>query len=260
MNVIEVKNLKYKYDEKYVIDDISFSLEKGEFVSFLGHNGSGKSTLLKILVGLISPSEGEVYIYGEKLEDKNIDKIREHIGIVFQNPDNQFIGVTVRDDIAFGLENMCVPQKEMDPIIEKYAVKVGMMDYLDKEPSALSGGQKQRVAIADALSMNLDIILFDEATAMLDPQGRKDIVSLIQEMKKANQDLTIIYVTHHMDEACLSDSIIVFNDGKIALKGTPDEVFFHEKELYDMGLDLPFVKKIEKEFKDNNLDLSLLKE
>lgn len=255
MNIIEVKNLSYSYenDDKKILDDISFSIKKGEYVTFIGCNGSGKSTLMKILMGLIEDYQGEVIINNLKLNEKNLIDIRKHIGIVFQNPDNQFIGATVRDDIAFGLENMCVPQKEMDPIILDYAKKVGMEEYLDKEPSALSGGQKQRVAIADALSMNLDIILLDEATAMLDPQGREEIVSLTHKMMKENKELTIVNVTHHMDEAFLSDRIIVLNKGKIVLDGTPKEVFAKQDLLYSIGLDLPFELKLKNALKVNKL-------
>ncbi len=251
-NVIEVKNLSYCYDndEKLILDNISFHIQKGEYVTFIGCNGSGKSTLMKILMGLIEIKKGNIYINNLLLNERNLLEIRKHIGIVFQNPDNQFIGATVKDDIAFGLENMCIKQKDMDPLIEEYAAKVGMIEYLDKEPSSLSGGQKQRVAIADALSMNLDIILLDEATAMLDPKGREEIVSLTHKMQKENENLTILNVTHHMEEAFLSDRIIVLNKGKIVLEGKPKDVFAKGDFLKSIGLDLPFSLKMENALKE----------
>lgn len=256
MNVIEVKNLSYAYEDEsgLVLDDISFNIKKGEFVSFIGCNGSGKSTLMKILVGLIEPTKGEIKIYDEILNDESVSKVRKHIGIVFQNPDNQFIGATVRDDIAFGLENLCVKQQDMDRIIEDYAKKVNMFEFLDKEPSSLSGGQKQRVAIADALSMNLDIILLDEATAMLDPKGREEIVSLIHKMSDENKELTVLNVTHHMEEALLSDRIIVLNKGKICFDAPPKEIFSKPRLLEELGLDLPFSYKINNALKKAGFD------
>ncbi len=263
MNIIDVKNLCYTYDsnnEKSVFDNLSFSIKKGEYVTFIGRNGSGKSTLMKLLMGLIESNKGSISIDGLEMNEDNIDKIRKHIGIVFQNPDNQFIGATVRDDIAFGLENMLIPSKEMDPLIEEYASKVGMLEYLDKEPSALSGGQKQRVAIADALSMKLDIILLDEATAMLDPKGREEIISLIHKMRKENPSLTIISVTHHMNEAMLSDRIIVLDKGKIVLDDIPDNIFKNKDLLLKLGLGLPFKYRLKEALKEAYLDENLFEE
>lgn len=263
MNIIEVKNLCYTYDnnnEKGIFEDLSFSIRKGEYTTFIGRNGSGKSTLMKILMGLIEANKGFILINGLEMNDDNIDEIRKHIGIVFQNPDNQFIGATVRDDIAFGLENILIPSKEMDPIIEEYASKVGMKEYLDKEPSALSGGQKQRVAIADALSMKLDIILLDEATAMLDPKGREEIITLIHKMREENPNLTILSVTHHMNEAMLSDRIIVLDKGKIVLDGKPNEIYKNKDLIYSLGLDLPFKYKLKEALKEASLDENMLED
>ena len=265
MYSLEVNNLNYAYQKEdvanssFLLKDLSFKIKKGEYVTFIGHNGSGKSTLMKLLVSLLEPSSGEIKIMGEVVNNKTIDKLRKNIGIVFQNPDNQFIGATVKDDIAFGLENNRVSRELMDPIIEEYAKKVGMDKYLDKEPSSLSGGQKQRVAIAGALCMKPSILLLDEATAMLDPKGRKEIVELTHLMKKENPDMTIISVTHHMDEAFLSDRVIVLNKGEILLDGSPFEVFKNKEVLKNIGLDLPFLMKlkyslIEKGYKINEDD------
>ena len=256
MYSLEVNNLNYAYqkeehnDSYLILKNLSFKIKKGEYVTFIGHNGSGKSTLMKLLVSLLEPTSGEIKIMDEVVTNKNVDRLRKNIGIVFQNPDNQFIGATVRDDIAFGLENNLVPTIEMDPIINEYAKKVGMDKYLDKEPSSLSGGQKQRVAIAGALCMRPSILLLDEATAMLDPKGRKEIVELTHIMKKENPDMTIISVTHHMDEAFLSDRIIVLNKGEILLDDTPINVYKNKELLLKIGLDLPFIMKLKSSLKE----------
>lgn len=249
MYSLEVENLNYSYqknddESSLILDNLSFKIEKGEYVTFIGHNGSGKSTLMKLLVGLLEPNSGSIKIMNEVFNVDTMDSLKKRIGIVFQNPDNQFIGATVRDDIAFGLENNLVKQEEMDPIILEYSKKVGMDKYLDKEPSSLSGGQKQRVAIAGALCMKPDILLLDEATAMLDPKGRKEIIELVHLMKKENPNMTIISVTHHMDEAFRSDRIIVLNEGKIILDDTPINVFKNKDLILKIGLDLPFMMKL----------------
>ena len=262
MKAIDVKNLSYAYSKEgdnpvCILNDLSFSINKGEYVSIIGHNGSGKSTLMKLLIGLFEPLSGEIYIIEEKMDEKSIDRLRLNLGIVFQNPDNQFIGATVKDDIAFGLENHCVPHLEMDPIILEYAKKVGMDKYLDKEPSALSGGQKQRVALASALCMKPNILLLDEATAMLDPKGRREIIDLAHKMKKDNPDMTIISVTHHMDEAYLSDRVIVLNKGQILLDNTPEKVFENEEVIKRIGLDLPFNIALNKALKNASFDIEI---
>jgi len=262
VKAIDVKNLSYAYSKEgdnpvCILNDLSFSINKGEYVSIIGHNGSGKSTLMKLLIGLFEPLSGEIYIMEEKMDEKSIDRLRLNLGIVFQNPDNQFIGATVKDDIAFGLENHCVPHLEMDPIILEYAKKVGMDKYLDKEPSALSGGQKQRVALASALCMKPNILLLDEATAMLDPKGRREIIDLAHKMKKDNPDMTIISVTHHMDEAYLSDRVIVLNKGQILLDNTPEKVFENEEVIKRIGLDLPFNIALNKALKNASFDIEI---
>ena len=244
MNLIEVKNLSYSYDGKVnVVNDVSFDVSNGKYISIIGHNGSGKSTIAKLLIGLLETKQGSIKAFGLELSRKTVREIRSHIGIVFQNPDNQFIGSTVRDDIAFGLENRQVKHEDMDDIIDEFAKKVNMSAYLDKEPENLSGGQKQRVAIAGILAMKPDVIIFDEATSMLDPKGKREIHETIVNMRKENPNLTLISITHDLEEAFSSDEILVMNKGKIAFRGTPKEILEHKKELEDIGLDLPFKTK-----------------
>ena len=242
MNKIEVKNLSFSYKkDEPVLKHISFSIREGSYVSIVGHNGSGKSTLARLLIGLLAPNDGEIYICEELVTSKNIRSLRSKIGLVFQNPDNQFIGATVEDDIAFGLENRQVPREKMKEIIKTFAKRVGMDDFLTNEPSHLSGGQKQRVAIAGALSLEPEIIIFDEATSMLDPKGKSDIKWLIEEMRKDNPNLTILSITHDVEEAFLSDQVLVLNKGEIAFKGKPEEVFKNRFALESLHLEMPFV-------------------
>lgn len=242
---LQVKNISYSYDKEVdVIRDVSLNIEKGKYASVIGHNGSGKSTFAKLICGLLQAKSGDILIFDQLLNENNIDLIRKRLGIVFQNPDNQFIGASVRDDIAFGLENRQVDPAKMDSIIDEFAAKVGMSDFLDKEPTNLSGGQKQRVAIAGVLAMNPDLIVLDEATAMLDPRGKREIGQIVAKMKKENPDLTIISVTHDIEDTLNSDEIIVFNEGKIFLTGTPSQVYKHAEELVSIKLDLPLIEKI----------------
>lgn len=240
-----VKKLTYSYDkEKDVVNDISLNVKKGSYVSVIGHNGSGKSTFAKLIAGLLEAQEGEIYIFDQRLNEQNLAAIRMDLGIVFQNPDNQFIGSTVRDDIAFGLENRQVPSEKMDDIIDHFASEVGMSEFLDKEPTNLSGGQKQRVAIAGVLALNPKIVILDEATAMLDPKGKREIGEIVKAMKKDNPDLTVISITHDIEETLTSDEIIVFSDGRIILQGTPEEVYEHAEQLHAISLDLPFMYRL----------------
>ncbi len=258
LNAVEVRNLSFSYDpqaKNKTIDRVSFSIPSGSYTTVIGHNGSGKSTIAKLLLGLLEKAEGEIFIDGLELNLENLREIRGKIGIVFQNPDNQFIGSTVRDDIAFGLENHCVPQREMDGIIEKFAARVNMSDFLNSEPTKLSGGQKQRVAIAAVLAMRHDIIVFDEATSMLDPTGKREINNLIKELHK-DKRLTVISITHDIEEVAQSDNVLVVNKGKIALVGTPKEVFRNEKLMESMQLDIPFVYKVRNALRKKGIRVS----
>ena len=242
--IIELKNLSFEYNEGLkTIDNISFDIEKGSYTAILGHNGSGKSTIAKLLIGLLEKKDGEIIINHMPLNLENLYKIRSLIGIVFQNPDNQFIGATVRDDIAFGLENTCIEPEKMDDIINEYAKKVNMLEFLDHEPTKLSGGQKQRVAIAGILAMSPSIIILDEATSMLDPKGKKEINDLVRELNK-DRNMTIVSITHDIEEAALADKVILLSDGHVIDSGKPEEILLKEDLLKEMALDIPFSLKI----------------
>lgn len=255
MYAVTIKNLSYSYEQgRKVIDDVSLSIKKGSYVSLLGHNGSGKSTLAKLMIGLLPADSGTVTISDLELNDKNLTAIRNKAAIVFQNPDNQFIGITVEDDIAFSLENRNVEREEMKKLVIEYAEKVGMKEFLNKEPAYLSGGQKQRVAIADALVIRPEILILDEATCMLDPRGKADVLALIRKMKNENPDLTVISITHDVEEAFLSDEIILLEKGKVVEQSTPIELFSNEKLVKKYNLAIPFEvqirNKLEQEGKD----------
>lgn len=257
MNKIELKNISFSYsrDETEVVKHVSFKVREGSYVSVVGHNGSGKSTLARLIIGLLAPNEGEIYIDDELLTNKSVRKFRQKIGLVFQNPDNQFIGATVEDDIAFGLENRRIPRKDMQEIINNYAKRVGMDLFLTKEPSRLSGGQKQRVAIAGALALNPEILILDEATSMLDPKGKSDIRGLINEMKKNNPNLTILSITHDVEEAFDSDEVLVLNKGELAYKGKPKEVFANRKVLESLNLEMPFIMDLKDKLSKEGINI-----
>lgn len=255
MGMIEVKNLNFSYDENSeTIDNVSFSMEKGTYTTIIGQNGSGKSTIAKLIAGLLEKKSGSIMIDGLELNLENLNQIRSKIGIVFQNPDNQFIGSTVRDDIAFGLENHCVAQEDMNDIIAANAKRVKMTKYLNQEPTRLSGGQKQRVAIAGVLAMKPDILIFDEATAMLDPQGKDEIKKVIMDLHHET-GLTILSITHDIDEVAASDAVIALNEGKVAMTGTPDQIFAQEEKLQEIQLDIPFSMKLEKKLAERGVEL-----
>jgi energy-coupling factor transport system ATP-binding protein len=251
---IKIKNLHFSYDQKNeAIKDVSLTINKGSWVAVVGPNGSGKSTLAKLLVGLLKADSGTIHVDEIFLNDENLTKIRKKIGIVFQNPDNQFVGVTVKHDIAFGLENQLVPQPEIVELVDKYAEVVGMKENLDKEPYQLSGGQKQRVAIAGALAMNQEIMIFDEATSMLDPEGTREITNFIVKLNEEYHK-TLITITHDLELARRADRVIVMNEGGIVMEGTPDEIFAHSEMLKNIDLDIPFGLKIyEKILQDETL-------
>lgn len=243
--IIKLENISYSYSESTIaLSNISLTINKGEDISIIGHNGSGKSTLGKIIVSLLKPKEGKLIFNDVEITDKNDSFIRDKVGIVFQNPDNQFVGVTVKDDIAFGLENKLIPHDKMDSIINEFASKTGVKELLDKEPGYLSGGQKQRVAIAGILAMLPDLIVLDEALAMLDPRGKKEISKLINDIKKDNPNLTIIRITHDLDEAFYSDRVILLNKGNLILDDTPINVFKNIKMLQELGLSVPFIVEL----------------
>ena len=244
MKIIDLKNVSFSYDENTIaVNNVSFSVEKGTYTTIIGHNGSGKSTIAKLLIGLLAYNSGNINIAGLNLELNNLNAIRKKVGIVFQNPDNQFIGATVRDDIAFGLENHCVLSSDMDKIINEYAKKVGMQDYLDFEPTKLSGGQKQRVAIAGVLAMSPELIIFDESTSMLDPQGKNEINELIKQLHNDKQ-MTILSITHDIEEVCKSDRVIVMHEGQVLMEGKPIDILVNHDKLISCDLDIPFAQKI----------------
>lgn len=258
--MIEVKNLSFSYNQKEeALKDVSFNIADHEWVSIIGHNGSGKSTIAKLLVGLLAPTAGTVSIDNIELTEKTVDKLRHKVGIVFQNPDNQFVGYNVKYDIAFGLENHKVERKEMISLIEEYTKKVDMFEYLEREPQTLSGGQKQRVAIAGILALNCDVIILDEATSMLDPEGTEDIINLIKELH-TKYNKTVITITHDLNLAQLSDRVIIMRLGEKIAEGKPEDIFKQRDLLKSSNLDMPFslqiideASKIEKLSNDEKL-------
>lgn len=253
--IIEINDLCFEYDEgEKTIDHISLSIEKGTYTTILGHNGSGKSTIAKLIMGLLEKKSGEIKVGGIELSEETLNEVRSQIGIVFQNPDNQFIGATVRDDIAFGLENTCVAPEKMDDIINEYAKKVNMYEFLDHEPTKLSGGQKQRVAIAGILAMSPSIIILDESTSMLDPKGKKEITQLVHQLNK-DKNMTILSITHDIEEAALSDKVILLSDGHIIDSGKPEKVLMNQKQIEALALDVPFAYKISKGLQEKGIHI-----
>lgn len=244
-NIIEVRNLKYKYDsesENYTLNDVSFQVKKGEWLSIVGHNGSGKSTTVRLIDGLLEAESGDIIISGDKLTAENVWEKRRQIGMVFQNPDNQFVGATVEDDVAFGLENQGLDYDLMVERVQQALELVGMQDFKEREPARLSGGQKQRVAVAGVVALRPDIIILDEATSMLDPEGRLDLIQTVKKIKDKNQ-LTVISITHDLDEIALSDRVLVMKEGQVESTATPRELFSRE-DLEELGLDQPFVNQV----------------
>lgn len=252
--MIELKNICYSYSENeaLAINDISLVIKEGSWVSILGHNGSGKSTLAKLLVGLLEPSKGKIIIDGLELNEETVSEVRKKIGIVFQNPDNQFVGVTVRHDIAFGLENRRIERSIMEETVLNCATKVGLADYLDREPFKLSGGEKQRVAIAGILALDSKYIIFDEATSMLDPDGVCDVVNLIKELRE-NTNKTIITITHDLELAKKSDEVFIFKNGQITANGKPEDIFKMGNVLSDSNLLIPFELQLFKAVSDDEI-------
>lgn len=244
--MIEIKNLVYSYEEavKSAVDDVSLSIEKGEFIAVLGHNGSGKSTLAKCLNGLFRPTSGDVIVDGMNTkEDEDIWKIRARAGMVFQNPDNQIVATVVEEDVAFGAENLAVEQSELRRRVDEALAAVEMTEFKDDQPHKLSGGQKQRVAIAGILAMNPDYIILDEPTAMLDPVGRQEVMNTILRLNK-EEGKTIILITHFMNEAVQADRVAVMEEGKLILEGPPRDVFNQVDTMKSLGLDVPQVTEL----------------
>lgn len=241
-----LENVYYKYDEEeaYAVEDVSFSVKKGEWLALVGHNGSGKSSIAKLLNGLLFPEKGLIKVGNFVLSENNIWSIRKLIGMVFQNPDNQFVGATVQDDVAFGLENQAVPHDEMVERVNSALNEVGMQMYATHEPARLSGGQKQRVAIAGVIALSPAVIILDEATSMLDPQGREEVMETIRLLRERNQ-ITVISITHDLDEVLFADRVIVMNDGHIHQTGTPKEVFQDTAEMKKIGLGVPFIIQLQ---------------
>ena len=233
---IEFRDVTFYYTKsEVVLDNLSFTIQDGTMTAIIGHNGSGKSTIAKLIMGLLEPVSGEIYINDELLTIDNLDRLRSKMGIIFQNPDNQFVGATVKDDMAFGLENHLIERSEMEKRIEKYSKLVNMHEFLEKNPENLSGGQKQRVAIGGALAMETDLIIFDESTSMLDPLGTKEVIQTIKDLKE-KQNKTIIVITHNLEEAVFADRVMVINEGKVIVSDTPQEVFKNTPLLEACGL------------------------
>ena len=227
------------------VEDVTFAVKEGEWVAIVGHNGSGKSTLAKLMSGLLFPNKGEVRLMRDVLTEENLWEMRSQIGMVFQNPDNQFVGATVQDDVAFSLENNGVPYKEMVERVHEALRQVKMEGFLNHEPHHLSGGQKQRVAIAGALAMQPKILILDEATSMLDPLGREEVLQTVQALREKT-GLTVLSITHDLEEAMLADHVLFMNEGRKYAEGTPEEIFALGDKLVELGLDLPFAMKMTK--------------
>lgn len=254
-DIITVNNIKYKYnidDDHLALNDVSFSVKQGEWLSIVGPNGSGKSTLAKTLNGLIAPQEGSVQVDGLDLTMENVWDIRQRVGMVFQNPDNQFVGATVQDDVAFGLENLGVPRPEMIERIEQALAQVGMTNFAEKEPARLSGGQKQRVAIAGIVALKPKIMILDEATSMLDPRGRREVLQTVKEVKE-RENLTVLSITHDVDEAAASDRVLVMKGGQIIDHDKPEAIFSQTKNLMSYGLDVPFPERLKQALAQENI-------
>ena len=255
--IIELKNVCFSYqeeDENLALNNVSFDIHEGEWIAIIGHNGSGKSTLAKTINGLILPNSGKVTVGEVPLSEDAIWDIRKRVGMVFQNPDNQFVGSTVEDDVAFGLENQGISREDMLIRVSDALDRVRMSDFKTKEPARLSGGQKQRVAIAGVVALRPDVIILDEATSMLDPKGRLEVISTIKQLKD-EKNLTVISITHDIDEAANANRVLVMKKGEMMKEGTPEEIFAAGDKLVGMGLDVPFPEKLKKELKANGLEV-----
>ena len=255
-SIIDVKNLSFRYKESqeyYDVKDITFHVKRGEWLSIVGHNGSGKSTTVRLIDGLFEAESGEIVINGQQLTEETVWSIRRQIGMVFQNPDNQFVGATVEDDVAFGLENQGLSRQEMKKRVEEALDLVGMLDFKKREPARLSGGQKQRVAIAGVVALRPAILILDEATSMLDPEGRRELIETVQGIRK-DYDMTIISITHDLEEVAMSDRVLVMKKGAIESTSSPRELF-SRNDLDQIGLDDPFSNQLKHSLSQNGYDL-----
>ncbi|VRC82847.1 ABCtransporter ATP-binding protein cobalt transport [Streptococcus pneumoniae] len=255
-SIIDVKNLSFRYKENqnyYDVKDITFHVKRGEWLSIVGHNGSGKSTTVRLIDGLLEAESGEIVIDGQRLTEENVWNIRRQIGMVFQNPDNQFVGATVEDDVAFGLENQGLSRQEMKKRVEEALALVGMLDFKKREPARLSGGQKQRVAIAGVVALRPAILILDEATSMLDPEGRRELIGTVKGIRK-EYDMTVISITHDLEEVAMSDRVLVMKKGEIESTSSPRELF-SRNDLDQIGLDDPFANQLKKSLSQNGYDL-----
>ena len=255
-SIIDVKNLSFRYKESqeyYDVKDITFHVKRGEWLSIVGHNGSGKSTTVRLIDGLLEAESGEIVIDGQRLTEENVWNIRRQIGMVFQNPDNQFVGATVEDDVAFGLENQGLSRQEMKKRVEEALDLVGMLDFKKREPARLSGGQKQRVAIAGVVAIRPAILILDEATSMLDPEGRRELIETVKEIRK-DYDMTVISITHDLEEVAMSDRVLVLKKGEIESTSSPRELF-SRNDLDQIGLDDPFSNQLKHSLSQNGYDL-----
>ncbi|WP_247947581.1 energy-coupling factor ABC transporter ATP-binding protein [Streptococcus mitis] len=255
-SIIDVKNLSFRYKENqeyYDVKDITFHVKRGEWLSIVGHNGSGKSTTVRLIDGLLEAESGEIVIDGQRLTEENVWNIRRQIGMVFQNPDNQFVGATVEDDVAFGLENQGLSRQEMKKRVEEALDLVGMLDFKKREPARLSGGQKQRVAIAGVVALRPAILILDEATSMLDPEGRRELIETVKGIRK-DYDMTVISITHDLEEVAMSDRVLVMKKGEIESTSSPRELF-SRNDLDQIGLDDPFSNQLKHSLSQNGYDL-----
>ena len=255
-SIIDVKNLSFRYKESqeyYDVKDITFHVKRGEWLSIVGHNGSGKSTTVRLIDGLLEAESGEIAIDGQRLTEGNVWSIRRQIGMVFQNPDNQFVGATVEDDVAFGLENQGLSRQEMKKRVEEALDLVGMLDFKKREPARLSGGQKQRVAIAGVVALRPSILILDEATSMLDPEGRRELIETVKGIRK-DYDMTVISITHDLEEVAMSDRVLVMKKGEIESTSSPRNLF-SRNDLDQIGLDDPFANQLKHSLSQNGYDL-----
>ena len=255
-SIIEVKNLSFRYkedQERYDVNNVSFHVKRGEWLSIVGHNGSGKSTTIRLIDGLLEAESGEIWIDGQLLSSENVWDLRRQIGMVFQNPDNQFVGATVEDDVAFGLENQGLPREEMKKRVADSLELVGMLDFKKREPARLSGGQKQRVAIAGVVALRPAILILDEATSMLDPEGRRELIQTVQEIRKDHQ-MTVVSITHDLEEVAMSDRVLVMKKGQVESTSSPRELFSRD-DLDQIGLDDPFTNQLRESLRETGYQL-----